>query len=1510
MRLAGDPFDARTSRRRGLGVPGTVTNHPEPALASPLNSHRPRKALPRTLLALAMLVRGGAVRAEPTPAATPPDPPWRQAVRRLAEDQQHRLRWPESYWDKMAEVVRTNQQRSLTPTDARFLDLTGRLVKQQKDLIATYNRCWSEVLDVARNGPAPGKAAASLHAIARKLFRDQPALLEGYERLQAELSQLTEGETDPNAARATADLIGTARKLVDQARVGSVGLLDQAAPLYMAHGDLDTAWVVRRQQLVLERQLPAEAGPRIERARLALADIDLLVMSPPGEAPRLPELDRLDEEAERHLGAKEWDGAATALQARLKLIRELLGEADELTVKELEVLGKVHGERKDLAAAARAYKDMFDVAKQLYPPTHGAVTFARLAWADAERSARGGRDLRPRLPELDELTAKIKQAKKEGRKPDALRLMRQQVRLLREMLGDKDLIVAEALCETAALSYELKDYRAARNDLREAQPIETKDRPATDPVPEDLRVRLAEAERLISPGADRMPRLPRLAALLDKAEKFADQGRFDRAAAALAERHAILSELLGAADPYVIHSLTQLADLYETLGDRAAERRTLILAIDGAASCYGASDWRVTDLRRKLARAEKALRKDPEAERLEHLAAPLWADVRARSLSNDLTGMIEAVRRLSSLYREANDDEKYVETLEMEAIQHHELGSYPVAAALLLRVLPVKERLLRGKEHPEYARTVNRLGTLYLLLGQTEPGVARLREAFAIRKRTRREDNTFQQNHRLIMALVSLGQADGAASEREEALSILRELTASRRPLSRSGLEWAEELMFLSLIFHQMEDYQAAEAGSRRILAIAREVGDQETPTAQPVLAAALQGARVDATSLSAAALYSMATGLLGTTYLYKGEFEKANAVMQRDDRATREGLGEESTLYAGQLRSHALVFEEMGQHDRAATLAQQAVAILRKNLDWSFAGSTRNQQLTLTLLYREYLDEYLSVGVRAGLPADELYANVLAWKGAVFAGQRWIAEARADPKLAPVLAEWQDVTTRLVAAATLPETGAPNLDGKFKELQAHKERLESDLKLRSPEFRQKLALEQRKPADVQAVLPGDAALIDFVEYTHFTRSRKRGGGTRQRRLATFVLRPGRPVARFDLGPAADVERAVGAWRVAVGADAPPPGTRPGEEGACAAELRRLVWAPLGSALEGCATLLVSPDGALAGIPFGALPGERKQYLLQERRVAVVPAPRLLPQTLAPAATDAPPRTLVLLVTTGEAARPSLGEAVPVLDRIECTFRAAGPDGMIERLTGPSATASAFRAGAADSRVVFLMVHGFCDQRAGARPAPAPPALLPALLPGLSLPDPPGGSALPPELSAGIELADSRLTAAEVGQLALSTDLVVLASCQTARGLPVPGEGVQGLQQAFHAAGARTVVASLWEIPADATAVIMERFFSNLQRGMAAASALREAQLWVKSTGQGERFRPYYWAGLVVSGNPRLALAGLEPPRIDPRPAVPTPSADFLAAGLAGLLALGLGLVWRSCRLARRPAGW
>lgn len=113
------------------------------------------------------------------------------------------------------------------------------------------------------------------------------------------------------------------------------------------------------------------------------------------------------------------------------------------------------------------------------------------------------------------------------------------------------------------------------------------------------------------------------------------------------------------------------------------------------------------------------------------------------------------------------------------------------------------------------------------------------------------------------------------------------------------------------------------------------------------------------------------------------------------------------------------------------------------------------------------------------------------------------------------------------------------------------------------------------------------------------------------------------------------------------------------------------------------------------------------------------------------------------------------------------------------------------------------------------------------------------------------------LLAPEIYNLKLrATELVVLSACQTGLGHDVRGEGVVGLVRGWMYAGAPRVVYSLWSVSDQATADLMKKFYVRMfERGASPAAALRAAQNEMLRDARWGA--PYYWAAFGLQGEMR-----------------------------------------------------
>lgn len=295
-----------------------------------------------------------------------------------------------------------------------------------------------------------------------------------------------------------------------------------------------------------------------------------------------------------------------------------------------------------------------------------------------------------------------------------------------------------------------------------------------------------------------------------------------------------------------------------------------------------------------------------------------------------------------------------------------------------------------------------------------------------------------------------------------------------------------------------------------------------------------------------------------------------------------------------------------------------------------------------------------------------------------------------------------------------------------------------------------------------------------------------------------------------------------------------------------AAALGRTLLGPVAGQLGG-GRLVIVADGALLGVPFAALPvlagPAAGRPLLADHEVVQLPSASLLGLLRRELEIRRPPpHTLAVVADPVFAADdPRLqrgGTRLAALERLPFAGREA--DDLLRRVPAADRLAALGFAASretvlggklADYRIVHFATHAFID-------AEHPE------LSGLALSrfDPAGRP------------RDGDLHAWEIYGLDLPADLVVLSACRTALGRHVPGEGLMGLTRAFLHAGAARVLVSLWNVNDQATAELMGLFYRNLlERGLPAGSALREAQLALRSDPRWEA--PYYWAGFTLRGD-------------------------------------------------------
>ena len=381
---------------------------------------------------------------------------------------------------------------------------------------------------------------------------------------------------------------------------------------------------------------------------------------------------------------------------------------------------------------------------------------------------------------------------------------------------------------------------------------------------------------------------------------------------------------------------------------------------------------------------------------------------------------------------------------------------------------------------------------------------------------------------------------------------------------------------------------------------------------------------------------------------------------------------------------------------------------------------------------------------------------------------------------------------------------------------------------------------------DLADHLPDRAIFIDLYRYWDWNPKTRQWDDVH---YAAFVLRRGRSVRRVELGEGASIEKDLKEWVRDIGK---------GFASDAAGRLRKSVWEPITKALgDDVDTVYICPDGDLAAMPWSALPGQKAgRVLLEDYAFATVPSGLfLLEQLTRPTPAERDPGVLLAVggVHYDRDGTPAdkAGKPWPFLTATDKERAAVAAQAgklfhaseIIDR-TGTDADVAHLLKDMPKARSAHLATHGFfaakdtqerehlfrpddfafgitplggrLDRRGAAARNPLTQSAL--VLAGANQPTDADTGLLTGEAIAGLDLD--------------KMDLAVLSACQTGLGEQYNGEGVFGLQRAFHIAGAKNVVASLWSVDDDATAALMNLFYYHLwEKNEPPLEALHHAQL-------------------------------------------------------------------------------
>jgi CHAT domain-containing protein len=233
--------------------------------------------------------------------------------------------------------------------------------------------------------------------------------------------------------------------------------------------------------------------------------------------------------------------------------------------------------------------------------------------------------------------------------------------------------------------------------------------------------------------------------------------------------------------------------------------------------------------------------------------------------------------------------------------------------------------------------------------------------------------------------------------------------------------------------------------------------------------------------------------------------------------------------------------------------------------------------------------------------------------------------------------------------------------------------------------------------------------------------------------------------------------------------------------------------------------LIVVPHEFLHNVPFHAL-FDGARYLIDALTISYAPSASVYVQCCRKQFQRAG-GSLILGIPDAQA--PSIREEIEAVSR-------ALPKA--EVFLGPKASEKILREKGPQSRLIHIATHGSFRQ------------------------DSP--------VFSGVRIGDTFLNLYDLYRLRLPAEHITLSGCSTGVNVIAAGDEPIGLMRGLLAAGARSLLLTLWDVNDVSTARFMEVFYNNLGQGSDRGTALQQATQEVRS----EYPHPYYWAPFVLVG--------------------------------------------------------
>ncbi|MCC5945011.1 MAG: CHAT domain-containing protein [Bernardetiaceae bacterium] len=754
------------------------------------------------------------------------------------------------------------------------------------------------------------------------------------------------------------------------------------------------------------------------------------------------------------------------------------------------------------------------------------------------------------------------------------------------------------------------------------------------------------------------------------------------------------------------------------------------------------------------------------------------------------------------------------------ATVYHNMGNYAQVDPLYREALKIYKETL-GEKHPDYTLSLNNLAILYMNMGNYAQAETLHRESLQVRKEALGEkhpDYTLSLNNLASLYRI-MGNYVQAEHLFKESLQIYKETVGEKH------FSYAVVLNNLGELYRHMGNYTQAEPLLEQSLKknLKEILGEKHPEYAYPLHR-----------------LASLYLALGKETALTEQYLKQA-----LDIRTST--LGEKSKEVAETRHSLAHFYYHHGRTSEALPLYAEVVAFYEAYMQEQFNRLSEEERAALYATFREAFEQFTELAARENKPEllEQAHGLWLRQKAVLLNTSNLIKRRilkSGDRRLIALYDEVQDLRQAVGFALSLtPEEQKKRgiSADSLRQVLQDKDRQLTDLSL--------LYFTPEAPAtwqNVQKTLGKKEAVVDIVRYRNYDYQKQKF--TDKINYMAFVLTPkskGIEIVHYPDGNYLE-QQALAYYQNTI---------RYKIENE---ESYAHFWQPLQKVLSKYDKVYFSADGVFHQINIATLYNPKtKKYLSDEIEIAQLTSGRdLLMVREAPL----PSRLAVLIGNpafgsevkeageerTGIAPLPGTEKEVKEISallekhqwRQQTYLHEAAREQTLKEMLKPN--------------VLHIATHGFFEEDIKGKFTYLTNPLFRSgvLLTGAA-------KTLAEQqflrLNTDRDIEDGVLTAFEAMNLNIdNTDLVVLSACETGLGDIQNGEGVFGLQRAFIVAGARSVLMSLWKVDDAATQLLMTEFYREWLSGKSKREAFKAAQLTLRK----KYPEPYYWGAFVMIG--------------------------------------------------------